>query len=270
LAASITSHSFSPERIDPGNREFTLRMIPKVVGGVTKSCAQLTNLLYQQIIDEIIPVSSSRVAEMTKLLENTFRIVNIGLVNELAPVAHNLGVNLWEVIDAAKTKPFGFMPFYPGPGIGGHCIGIDPLYLSWKARAVGSEIRFVELASRVNALMPNYVVRRLLSILNSNSKPIAGSKVLILGVSYKKDVEDIREAPAVEIVRQLRELNAKVNYHDPLLKSFRFDGGVLKSTALNRSVLQRQDLVLLVTPHTSIDYSQVVKHSKQILDTRIH
>jgi UDP-N-acetyl-D-glucosamine dehydrogenase len=260
--------AFSPERIDPGNVEFPLRKIPKVVGGMTNSCTRIASLLYGQIISDVVPVSSPRVAEMTKLLENTFRIVNIGLMNELLPVAHRLGVNLWEAIDAAKTKPFGYMPFYPGPGIGGHCIGIDPLYLSWKAKLVGAELRFVELASRVNAWMPNYVTRRIIYLLNQDQKPIRKSKILVLGVSYKKDIGDVRESPALEVIEELQQLGAQIQYHDPFVKRLDLDQGTLRSRTLTAAFLRQQDLVILLTAHSSVKYSVVVQHARRVLDTR--
>lgn len=259
---------FSPERIDPGNRDFTLRDIPKVVGGITQACTRLGSELYGAIIDRIIPVSSPRVAEMAKLLENTFRIVNIGLVNELVSVAQKLNIDLWEAIDAAKTKPFGFMPFYPGPGIGGHCIGIDPLYLSWKAKLVGSELRFIQLASRVNSAMPGYVVERALHVLNSAGKSIRGARILIMGVSYKKDIPDIRESPALEIIKELKKLSAKVEYHDPFVSSLAFDSFSMRSRPLSPKRVGEQDLIIIVTPHSAIDYSLVAHRGKLIFDTR--
>lgn len=260
--------SFSPERIDPGNREFPLSQIPKVVGGVTEGCTRVTIELYRHIIARLVPVSSPRVAELSKLLENTFRVVNIGLMNELVPVAHRFNVNLWEAIEAARTKPFGFMPFYPGPGIGGHCIGIDPLYLSWKAKLVGSELRFVELASRINASMPGYVVHRILDTLNARGKSIKGSRNLILGVSYKRDVSDIRESPALEIIDELQKVGAQVRYHDPFVRKLELESGTLRSVTLTSRLLNEQDLVTLVTDHTGVDYAFLVRTAKLILDTR--
>jgi UDP-N-acetyl-D-glucosamine dehydrogenase len=259
---------FSPERIDPGNKEYPFHKIPKVVGGVTKNCTHLASDLYGQVIRDIVPVSSPRVAETAKLLENTFRIVNIGLMNELVPAAQRLGVNLWEAIDAAKTKPFGFMPFYPGPGIGGHCIGIDPLYLSWKAKAVGSELRFVELASRVNSWMPNYVIRRIIYALNSLGRPISKSRTLILGVSYKKNVGDVRESPALEIIQELQSLGAKVTYHDPHVKALQLETGKLHSVPLTARSLKKQDLAVVLSAHTRVNYELVLRQVKRVLDTR--
>jgi UDP-N-acetyl-D-glucosamine dehydrogenase len=259
---------FSPERIDPGNRDFPLQRIPKVVGGLTPGCARLAKLLYSEIIEHVIEVSSTRVAEFTKLLENTFRIVNIGLVNELVQVSQKLGVNIWEAIDAAKTKPFGYMPFYPGPGIGGHCIGIDPLYLSWKAKLAGSEIRFVELASRVNETMPGYVVQRAAYAMNLRGKTISRARILVLGVSYKKDVDDVRESPAISIIEELRLLGARVHYHDPLVKRLAIGDRKLASVPLTRETLRSHDLAILVTHHSPLDYGLIAKAAPLILDTR--
>lgn len=259
---------FSPERIDPGNRDFPLRKIPKVVGGMTPVCANLGRVLYSQIIQQVMEVSSPRVAEMAKLLENTFRIVNIGLINELAIVSQKLGINIWESIEAAKTKPFGFMPFYPGPGIGGHCIGIDPLYLSWKAKLEGSEIRFVELASRISADMPGYVVKRAAYALNKRGKTLSRSRILILGVAYKKNIGDVRESPALDIIEELSELGAKVCYHDPFVKKIEVDGIRMSSSPVSEAALKTYDMVILVTDHSSVDYEKVVKNARVILDTR--
>lgn len=260
---------FSPERIDPGNKKFPLTEIPKIVGGVTPSCTHLGVALYQQIIRRIVPVSSARTAEMAKLLENTFRIVNIGLVNELAQVAQPLGINIWEAIDAASTKPFGFMPFYPGPGIGGHCIGVDPLYLSWKARIHGLEIDFIELARRINAGMPGFVVKRAVQILNTHSrKAVNGSKILVLGVSYKPNVGDTRESPALEIMDQLKKLGARVSYHDPYVNELNTAAFGLQSQPLAPETLQSQDLVIIATHHQGVDYGRVVKYARLIFDTR--
>lgn len=259
---------YSPERIDPGNKAHRFSEIPKVVGGITEKCCELGVALYGGVVKKVVPVSSTQVAEMSKLLENTFRIVNIGLINELALVSSRLGINIWEAIEAARTKPFGFMPFYPGPGIGGHCIGIDPLYLSWKAKLVGTEIRFVELASRVNASMPGHVVQRAIHVLNSVGKTIRHSKILILGVSYKKDVSDIRESPALEVIEELENLKARVNYHDPFVKTLRENGLRMRSVELTKDSLRAQDLVIIVTDHSSLDYPWVAKNSSLILDTR--
>ncbi len=260
---------FSPERVDPGNPHFKTRDIPKVVGGITPACTEVGKALYAQIIRQVFPVSTSRTAEMTKLLENTFRIVNIGLINELARAAESLGVNIWEAVEAAKTKPFGYMPFYPGPGIGGHCIGIDPLYLSWKARLHGEELHFIELARRMNAEMPHYVVTQAVYALNQKlGKAVSRSKILILGVSYKKDVSDVRESPALDILHELKELGAQVAYHDPHVPELSEGLVRMKSLPLTDAVLRRHDLVLLATNHTAFNRSRIVKKSRLIYDTR--
>lgn len=260
---------FSPERIDPGNKKFPLTEITKVVGGITPDCTRLAAALYGEVMERVIPVSSSRTAEMAKLLENTFRIVNIGLVNELAQVANALGVNIWEAIEAASTKPFGYMPFYPGPGIGGHCIGIDPIYLSWKARLQGVDIHFIELARRINAEMPRFIVERSVYILNARArKAISKSKILILGVSYKRDVADTRESPAFEILHQLHNLGAKVSYHDPFVPAVKNDNFDLRSEPLKARNLRAKDLVIITTNHTRVNYAMVAKHARFIFDTR--
>jgi UDP-N-acetyl-D-glucosamine dehydrogenase len=260
---------FSPERIDPGNAQFKTENIPKVVGGTTAACGALGALFYGQITTQAVKVSSTRTAEMAKLLENTFRIVNIGLVNELARAAENLKVNIWEAIDAAKTKPFGYMAFYPGPGIGGHCIGIDPLYLSWKARIHGSDLHFIELARRVNAEMPHYVVTQSVYALNKHlGKAISRSRVLVLGAAYKRDVSDMRESPALEIMEHLKRLGAAVCYHDPYVPEVRTDHLKMRSVSLTAKVLKKQDLVILVTDHSKFDYKMTVRNCRLIFDTR--
>jgi UDP-N-acetyl-D-glucosamine dehydrogenase len=259
---------FSPERIDPGNREYTTTTIPKVISGVTPACRRVIQLLYAQVIRTVVPVSSTRVAEMVKLLENTFRAVNIGLINETALMCHRLGVDVWEVIEAAKTKPFGFMPFYPGPGIGGHCIPLDPMYLSWKAKLHGFEPRFIDLSSQVNAAMPEEVVSRITSTLNTKGKTLKGAHILLLGVAYKKNVGDTRESPALEIVLKLQRKGAHVRYHDPFVAKLSLDSMSLHSTALSPRALSAADCVVIVTEHETIDYASVVKHARLILDTR--
>ena len=259
---------FSPERIDPGNRDYTTRTIPKVVSGVTPTCREVIELLYGQVIQQVIPVSSTQVAEMVKLLENTFRSVNIGLVNELALMCHRLGVDVWEVIETARTKPFGFMAFYPGPGLGGHCIPIDPLYLSWKAKLSGFEPRFIELSSQVNAAMPEHVVERVAQILNVRGRPLKGSRILILGVAYKRDVGDVRESPALEIIQRLVKSGSLVWYHDPFVPTLTCDGVALRSVPLHSATLAKADCVVIVTDHQSLDYKSVVQHARLILDTR--
>jgi UDP-N-acetyl-D-glucosamine dehydrogenase len=260
--------AFSPERVDPGNPKYKTKDITKIVGGVTESCTELAYLLYSQIIKEVIRVSSTRSAEMVKLLENTFRIVNIGLINELALLCSKMGVNVWEIIEAAKTKPFGFMPFYPGPGVGGHCIGIDPHYLSWKARAYGFETRFIELAEEINSSMPHYVVDRIIAALNERKKALKGLKILVLGVTYKRDIDDIRESPALAIMNSLIEKEARVQYHDPLIPEFEIDGLKLASIDLTKETIYSSDCVVIVTDHTSIDYKMIVENAGLVLDTR--
>jgi UDP-N-acetyl-D-glucosamine dehydrogenase len=260
---------FSPERIDPGNPEFHTRNIPKVVGGVTPACTRLAALLYRNITPSVHTVSSPRAAEMTKLLENTFRIVNIGLINELAQAASSLKINIWEAIDAARSKPFGFMPFYPGPGIGGHCIGIDPIYLSWKARMHGANLHFIELARRVNTDMPKYVVSQAVYALNQFAhKAISRSRVMILGVAYKKDVPDTRESPALDILHELVKLGSDVCYHDPYVPELEHEDLALKSVPLTSAVLKKQDLIILTTHHSKLPYRKIVKESNLIFDTR--
>ena len=259
---------FSPERIDPGNREFMTHNIPKVVSGVTPACRRAVEFLYGQAIGKLVPVSSTDVAEMVKLLENTFRSVNIGMVNELALMCHRLGVDVWEVIETAKTKPFGFMPFYPGPGLGGHCIPIDPLYLSWKARMHGFESRFIELASQMNALMPGHVVERVGDALNGKGKALKGARVLVLGVAYKRDVGDVRESPALEVIHLLVQRGARVRYHDPFVPVLRENGRTLRSVPLSRASLAAADCVVILTDHQAVDHKKVVKHARLVLDTR--
>lgn len=260
---------FSPERIDPGNKKFPLSKIPKVVGGITPLCTQLGAALYHHVTDRVVSVSSARTAEMAKLLENTFRIVNIGLINELAQVAQALGVDIWEVIEAASSKPFGFMPFYPGPGIGGHCIGVDPIYLSWKARVQGVDIHFIELARRINAEMPRFVVTKAVYLLNDRlRKAVSRSRILVLGISYKADVGDTRESPALEILHELRRLGARVSYHDPLVPEFKNEHFELKSEPLNARNLRSKDMVIIATAHSVVNYSLIARQAKLIFDTR--
>ena len=260
---------FSPERIDPGNKQFPFTKIPKVVGGVTAECTRLAASIYGQIIKQIIPVTSARTDEMTKLLENILRIVNIGLVNELAQVAHALEINIWAAIEAASTKPCGDMPFFPGPGIGGHCIGIDPIYLSWKARLVGHEIDFIELARRINARMPRFVTEQAGHLLNERSrKAVKGSRILVLGVSYKKDVGDVRESPALEVLEHLKELGAKISYHDPYVPELKNEHYQLRSEPLTPANLKKKDLVIVTTGHSKVNYAQVARHAPLVFDTR--
>jgi UDP-N-acetyl-D-glucosamine dehydrogenase len=260
--------AFSPERVDPGNPQFNTRNIPKVVGGVTPECTRVAVKLYQQRLDSVVPVSSTQVAEMVKLLENTFRSVNIGLVNELALMCKRLGIDVWEVIRAAGTKPFGFMPFYPGPGLGGHCIPIDPFYLSWKARASGFEARFIELAGYINGQMPEYVVNLVGEALNQRGRAIKGSRVLVLGVAYKADIDDIRESPSLDIMETLRERGARIDYSDPYVPTLEFAGARLKSVPLTPAQLRRFDCVVIATAHKSFPYGSVERYAKAVVDTR--
>ncbi|MGE4357074.1 MAG: nucleotide sugar dehydrogenase [Candidatus Omnitrophota bacterium] len=260
--------AFSPERIDPGNTQFNTRNIPKVVGGINPESTDLVYTLYHQIVNEVVAVSSAKVAEMVKLLENTFRAVNIGLINEIALLCDRLKIDVWEVISAARTKPFGFMAFYPGPGIGGHCIPYDPLYLSWKARSHGFEARFIELAHQINTYMPHYVVEKTISALNEQSKPLKGSRILIIGVTYKRDVVDTRESPAFEIIKLLEEKKAIVSYHDPYVPQVKIEEKTYNCINLNEEVLREADCVIIVTDHLCLDYSMIAKEAKLIIDTR--
>ena len=260
--------AFSPERVDPGNPRFQTRNIPKVVGGVTPACTKVAVKLYEQRLDRVVPVSSTQVAEMVKLLENTFRSVNIGLVNELALMCARMKIDVWEVIEAAATKPFGFMPFFPGPGLGGHCIPIDPFYLSWKARASGFEARFIELAGHVNAHMPEHVVDLISQSLNSRGKSVRGSRVLVLGVTYKADIDDIRESPSLDIMTTLEARGARVDYSDPHVPTLDFGGRRLRSAALTPARLKRYDCVVIATAHSAFSYSQIARYARGIVDTR--
>jgi UDP-N-acetyl-D-glucosamine dehydrogenase len=258
---------FSPERVDPGNPNFQTANIPKVVGGITAACTETGALFYQQALETVVPVSSTRVAEMVKLLENTFRMINIGLVNELALMSSRMGIDVWEVIDAAATKPFGFMPFYPGPGLGGHCIPIDPFYLSWKSKEAGIEARFIELAGHINGRMPEFVVEKIQNALNDATKPVRGSKVHILGIAYKRDIDDVRESPALDIMMLLQRLGAQVTYSDPFVSHVSLNEEVLQGQEMMSSVAAA-DCVVIVTDHTGLDYAKVIETSKVIVDTR--
>ncbi len=260
--------AFSPERINPGDGNHPSASIPRVVGGVTSRCREMAMALFSPVVDRVVPVSSARAAEMVKLLENTFRSVNIGLVNELALLCRNFDLDVWEIVDAAATKPFGFMPFYPGPGLGGHCIPIDPVYLSWKARANGFEPRFIDLATAVNATMPGHVISRVIEALNQHRKSINGSRILLMGVAYKAGVSDTRESPAVEIARRLLGSGAIVTYHDPLVPELGEIDPPLKSLPLNAKLVHAQDAVVIVTDHRGIDYGWVVRHARLVVDTR--
>ena len=256
--------AYSPEREDPGNKEFSVSAIPKVMGGLTDDCLRLTSNLYKNIVSETVEVSSLETAEATKLMENIFRAVNIAMVNELKLVLSRMGVNIWEVIDAAKTKPFGFMPFYPGPGMGGHCIPIDPFYLSWKAKEYNTEAKFIELAGEINRKMTEHIAHRIGRALNDDKKSIRGSKILIVGVAYKKDIDDVRESPALRIMDLLKYKGGKINYHDPYVESM----DSLKSLDLTKDIIEEQDAIVITTDHTSIDYTSLGKYAKLIVDTR--
>lgn len=260
--------AFSPERVDPGNKQFGIWDIPKVVGGVTPECTQRAAELYSKVFAQVMTLNSAREAEMAKLLENTFRAVNIGLINELALVAHKMGMNIWNVIEAAKTKPFGFMPFYPGPGLGGHCIPIDPFYLSWKAKAYRADTSFIELADRINSHMPDHVVERVTELLNAQGKPIKGSKILVLGVAYKRDVNDMRESPALDIMGLLSLRGAEVSYNDPHVPGFEYLDRNWASIELNEKLLQSQDCVVITTDHSNYDWEFIAKNSKLVFDSR--
>ncbi|MGK9369499.1 nucleotide sugar dehydrogenase [Melioribacter sp. Ez-97] len=263
--------AFSPEREDPGNKDFTTSTIPKIVGGVTDSCRELAVALYGKVVKTTVPVSSPRVAEAAKLLENIYRSVNIALVNELKVVFERMNIDIWEVIDAAKTKPFGFQAFYPGPGLGGHCIPIDPFYLTWKAREYEVNTKFIELAGEVNTFQPYYVVERAVEVLNQAHKAVKGSKILILGVAYKKNVDDMRESPSLKLIELLRERGAEIDYNDPYVpklpptRKYQFD---MHSVELTKDVLRLYNLVLLATDHDNYDYNFIRKHARLILDTR--
>ena len=263
---------FSPEREDPGNPKFSTRTIPKVVGGITPDCLEGGRALYGKVIDRVVPVSSTRAAELVKLLENIYRCVNIALVNELKVLTDRMNIDIWEVIDAASTKPFGFTSFYPGPGLGGHCIPIDPFYLSWKAKEYDFSTRFILLAGEVNTSIPYYVVERVGKALNDRSKSIRGSKILVLGVAYKKDVDDVRESPALEIMEILQHNGAVLSYSDPYIprlhKMRAYDFSHMSSLDLTEDLLKSQDLVLITTDHTSVDYQRVVDHAQLVVDTR--
>jgi UDP-N-acetyl-D-glucosamine dehydrogenase len=263
--------AFSPEREDPSNKDFSTSTIPKVVGGYTAECLAVSKALYDTIIVRTVPVSSTRVAEAAKILENTYRAVNIALVNELKMLFDKMDINIWEVIEASKTKPFGFQPFYPGPGLGGHCIPIDPFYLTWKAREYGFATRFIELAGEINTGMPVYVVNKVADALNTRGKSVKGVSILILGVAYKKDIDDLRESPALELIELLTEKGAKVDYNDPYIpeaKGMRHYDFIMKSVPLNDEMIKKYDVVLIATAHSDYDYKWLFDHASLIVDTR--
>ena len=255
---------FSPERVDPGNAKFQTKNIPKVVGGTTPACTEIGRIFYQQALEHVVPVSSTQVAEMVKLLENTFRMINIGLANEIAIMCNSMDINVWEVIEAAATKPFGFMPFYPGPGLGGHCIPIDPFYLSWKSKQAGIEARFIELAGNINGQMPHFVVAKIQNALNDHSKPIKGSKIHIYGVSYKRDIDDVRESPAIDIMLLLARRGGLITYTDPHVPSMKLEELELTS----QDDFSDADCVVIVTDHSAFDYKSLVDKAPLIVDTR--
>jgi len=257
---------FSPERVDPGNPKYQTSNIPKVVGGCTAECTEMGRLFYSQALQHVVPVSSTQVAEMVKLLENTFRMINIGLVNEIATMCDRIGINVWEVIDAAATKPFGFMPFYPGPGLGGHCIPIDPFYLSWKTKQAGIEARFIELAGYINGQMPHFVVDKIQNALNDAGKPVKGSRIHIMGVAYKRDIDDVRESPALDVMLLLQRKGATVTYSDPHVPAIRLDG--LDLQAAPESSAGDADCAVIITDHAAFDYSALLDRASLIVDTR--
>lgn len=261
--------AYSPERVDPGNKSYGLRDIPKVVGGQTPRCAEAAEALYETVLGgHVFKVSSLKVAEMTKLLENVFRVVNVSMVNEMAVLCDRMGIDIWEVIEAAKTKPFGFMPFYPGPGMGGHCIPIDPFYLVWKAKEYGFATRFIELAGEINDNMPEYTVQRAAEILNGSKKALNGSRVLLLGMAYKRDVNDLRESPALKVAQLLLQRGVALDYHDPYVPEVEIDGKAFTSVPLTVQSLKDTDLALITTDHSGVDYGLVVEHAPLIYDTR--
>ena len=260
--------SFSPERVDPGNKNYTIKNTPKVVGGITSECTEITKIFYQQIVEKVMLVASTQEAEMTKLLENIFRSVNIALVNELTLMCDRLGIDIWNVIEATSTKPFGFMPFYPGPGLGGHCIPIDPIYLSWKAKTYGFYSKFIEFAEEINKNMPNYVVKKITDALNTHKKCINGSKILILGVAYKENVGDIRESPALEIMEILSQQGANIVYNDPYVPQIKIADKEMKSFPLNENSLSQVDCIVITTAHSSYDYKWILENARLVVDTR--
>ena len=260
--------AFSPERVDPGREDWTTINTPKVIGGITQDCGEVAAAWYAEALETIVPVSTCEVAEMTKLLENTFRMINIGMVNELAIMCDRLDIDVWEVIEAAATKPFGFMKFTPGPGLGGHCIPIDPLYLSWKLRSLNYTARFIELASEINTNMPRYALGKIQDALNLHKKPINGSQVLILGIAYKPDIDDLRESPALDVIHLLQEKGAQVSYHDPFIPQFDYDGLQLTSVSDLMAAIREADCVAIITNHTTYDYQAILDQAQLIVDTR--
>ncbi|MCX5693838.1 MAG: nucleotide sugar dehydrogenase [Candidatus Omnitrophica bacterium] len=259
---------FSPERIDPGNKKFPVQKIPKVIGGLSPKATELAAAVYQIIIKKVVPVSSSRAAETVKLLENTYRLINIGLIDELSMMAHKMKIDIWEVIQAASTKPFGFMPFYPGPGVGGHCIPKDPLYLHWKAKSFGFHSRFIQLASNVIKYMPEYIAKRVKDGLLQKGIKLANSRILVVGVTYKKDIKDLRKSPSIDVIQSLRKQGARVSYSDPLIPFLKIDGLDLKSTELSAKKIKEFDCCIIATDHSQINYTVLLKNAQFIFDSR--
>lgn len=260
--------AFSPERVDPGNQSYHTKNTPKVLGGITQECTRTAMLLYQEVIENIVPVSSTEAAELVKLLENTFRSINIGLVNEMAIMAEKLGVDIWEVIEAAGTKPFGFMKFYPGPGLGGHCIPIDPHYLAWKMKTLDYKARFIELAGEINTEMPYHVVQLVMEGLNRHKQSVNGAKILVFGAAYKPNINDVRESPSLDIINLLRQKGATVDYYDPFIPEIKLDGETMESVNYSDDLMEQYDCCVIATDHSTFDYQQIVKHSPLVIDTR--
>lgn len=260
--------AFSPERVDPGRENWTTKNTPKVVGGITPACTEIAAAFYEGVMESVVPVSNTEIAEMTKLLENTFRMVNIGLVNEMAIMCDRMGINVWEVIDAAATKPFGFMKFTPGPGLGGHCIPIDPLFLSWKLRSLNYTARFIDLASEINTSMPRYVVNKVQEALNDHQKALKNSRILVLGAAYKPDIDDVRESPALDVIGLLQQNGAKVKYHDPFIPQLKYENINLESVPDLMTAVDDVDCVVIITNHSQYDYQQIYEKASCIMDAR--
>ncbi len=260
--------AFSPERVDPGNKKYTISNTPKVVGGITKACTKLATTIYKLVANKVVPVSNTETAEIVKLMENTFRAINIAMVNEFALMCNKLNLDIWEIIQAASSKPFGFMPFYPGPGIGGHCIPLDPHYLRWKMRTLNFTPRFLELAIAINSQMPKYTTDRIAELLNTRKKALSASKILLIGLAYKSDITDHRESPARDVLILLEKTGATVNYHDPYIPQAKINGKNYKSVKISAAILKKYDCVAIMTNHSNVDYKSIVKNSKLIFDAR--
>ncbi|HAH05476.1 MAG TPA: UDP-N-acetyl-D-glucosamine dehydrogenase [Elusimicrobia bacterium] len=260
--------AFSPERVDPANPRFGVHNTPKVVGGITPACTRVSALLYGRVAQRVVPVATAESAEMAKLLENTFRAVNIGLVNEMAQICHRLKLDVWEIIEAASTKPFGFMPFFPGPGLGGHCIPVDPVYLAWKMKAMNFEPRFIDLAGVINSSMPDFTVERVAELLNEDCRSLKGSRILALGMAYKPEVTDVRESPSFDVIKLLLERGASVQYHDPYVAQVDFEGRPMRSVPLTPKTLRAADAVVVLTAHKKVDYALVARHARRVFDAR--